>query len=127
MNESCIELTEPFDAEVVATAHSAELATPKRTSLPSMLPPGFVAVATWIRAEPGEHRVARALADVGCDEKRDEDERHRGEQRPALPRVADHLAEGVAERRADQQDRQQSPESSTSGVGFSNGCAELTL
>ena len=46
MNESCIELTEPFDAEVVATAHSAELATPKRTSLPSMLPPGFVAVAT---------------------------------------------------------------------------------
>ena len=47
MNESCIELTEPFDAEVVATAHSAELATPKRTSLPSMLPPGLVALATW--------------------------------------------------------------------------------
>ena len=47
MNESCIELTEPFDAEVVATAHSAELATPKRASLPSMLPPGLVAVATW--------------------------------------------------------------------------------
>ncbi len=63
-------------------------------------------MATWIRAEPGEHRVARALADVGCDKKRHEDERHRGEQRPALPRVADHLAEGVAERRADQQDRQ---------------------
>ena len=40
-------LTEPFDAEVVAVAHSAELATPKRTSLPSMLPPGLVAVATW--------------------------------------------------------------------------------
>ena len=45
--ESCIELTEPFDADVVATAHSAELATPKRTSLPSMLPPGLVALATW--------------------------------------------------------------------------------
>ena len=32
-------LTEPFDAAVVAVAQSAELASPKRTSLPSMLPP----------------------------------------------------------------------------------------
>ena len=44
VNESCIELTEPFDAAVVAVAHSAELAMPKRVSLPSMLPPGCVAV-----------------------------------------------------------------------------------
>ncbi len=62
MNESCIALTEPFDADVVATAHSAELATPKRTSLPSMLPPGLVAVATWSAPSLVEHRVARALA-----------------------------------------------------------------
>ncbi len=34
---SCIELTEPFEAAVVATAHRLELAMPKRTSLPSML------------------------------------------------------------------------------------------
>ena len=45
MNESCIELTEPFDAAVVAVAHSAELAMPKRTSLPSMLPPDWQALA----------------------------------------------------------------------------------
>ena len=45
MNESCIELTEPFDADVVATAHSVEFATPSRTSLPSMLPPGLDALA----------------------------------------------------------------------------------
>ena len=38
VNESCIEFTEPFDAAVVAVAHSAELVTPNRTSLPSMLP-----------------------------------------------------------------------------------------
>ena len=34
---SCIALTEPFEASVVATAHRLELAMPKRTSLPSML------------------------------------------------------------------------------------------
>ncbi len=35
---SCIELTAPHDVSVVTVANSAELATPKRTSLPSMLP-----------------------------------------------------------------------------------------
>ena len=39
VKESCIAFTEPLDAAVVAVAHSAELAMPKRTSLPSMLPP----------------------------------------------------------------------------------------
>ena len=35
---SCIELTAPHDVPVVTVAKSAELATPKRVSLPSMLP-----------------------------------------------------------------------------------------
>ena len=47
VKESCIELTEPFDADVVAVAHSAELAIPNRTSLPSMLPPDESALAVW--------------------------------------------------------------------------------
>ena len=47
ISESCIALTDPFDADVVATAHSTELATPKRVSLPSMLPPMLVSLATW--------------------------------------------------------------------------------
>ena len=47
MKESCIALTEPLDAAVVAVAQSAELTTPKRTSLPSMLPPRLVALCTW--------------------------------------------------------------------------------
>ena len=46
VNESCIEFTDPFDAAVVAVAQSAEDAMPNRASLPSMLPPMFVAVAT---------------------------------------------------------------------------------
>jgi hypothetical protein len=40
-------LTEPFDATVVAVAQSAELAMPKRTSLPSMFPPDCKAPAVW--------------------------------------------------------------------------------
>ena len=35
---SCIELTAPHEVSVVTVAHRAELAMPKRTSLPSMLP-----------------------------------------------------------------------------------------
>ncbi len=46
VNESCMELTDPFDASVVATAQSAELARPNRTSFPSMFPPGLPADAT---------------------------------------------------------------------------------
>ena len=36
---SCIALTAPHDAAVVTTANRALAAVPKRTSLPSMLPP----------------------------------------------------------------------------------------
>ena len=47
---SCMLLTAPHDVSVVTVAHSAELATPKRTSFPSMLPP---AGSTPIRAKAG--------------------------------------------------------------------------
>ena len=42
-----MELTEPFEAAVVAVAHSAELATPNRISLPSMFPPGLILLCVW--------------------------------------------------------------------------------
>ena len=35
---SCIALTEPLEAAVVAVAQSAEVPTPKRASFPSILP-----------------------------------------------------------------------------------------
>ena len=38
------ELTDPLEASVVAVAHSAESAIPKRCSLPSRLPP---VVPSW--------------------------------------------------------------------------------
>jgi hypothetical protein len=52
VNESCIALTEPFDAAVVAVAHSVELTIPKRVSLPSMLPPDCTADACWSTPAP---------------------------------------------------------------------------
>ena len=45
VKESCIALTEPFEAPVVAVAQMAELTMPKRTSFPSMLPPAWSALA----------------------------------------------------------------------------------
>ena len=41
-----------------------------------------------------------------AERQRHEDHEHRREHGPALPRVANHLAERVAERRRDQQDRE---------------------
>ena len=54
MKESCIELTEPLDAAVVAVAQRAELAMPKRTSLPSMLPPGCIVAGGLVDAQVGK-------------------------------------------------------------------------
>ena len=39
VKESCMALTAPHEASVVTTANRAEPTMPKRTSLPSMLPP----------------------------------------------------------------------------------------
>src|SRR5579885_3439763 len=47
VNESCHPFTAPQLASVVTVAKSAEPAIPKRTSLPSMFPPGCVALALW--------------------------------------------------------------------------------
>ena len=62
VKESCIELTEPFDADVVAVAHSAELTMPKRASLPSMLPPGCVTLAAWSTPRPASTGLPRLSA-----------------------------------------------------------------
>ena len=45
VNESCMALTAPHEVAVVTVANSAEAAMPKRVSLPSMLPPAWVALA----------------------------------------------------------------------------------
>ena len=48
--ESCMALTAPHEAAVVITANRADMAVPKRTSLPSMLPP--LMPSAWISGLP---------------------------------------------------------------------------
>ncbi|WDT80338.1 MAG: hypothetical protein MPW14_00565 [Candidatus Manganitrophus sp.] len=79
-----MELTEPLEAAVVAAAHRAELAMPKRASLPSMLPPGCSALAAWSTPSAGRHRVARLLRPISSGDEQDQDNRHRRQHRPAL-------------------------------------------
>jgi hypothetical protein len=45
-------LTAPQEVAVVTVANSAEAATPKRVSLPSMLPPAWLALAAWSTPRP---------------------------------------------------------------------------
>ena len=51
---SCMALTAPHEAAVVIAANSAEAAMPKRTSLPSMLPPARIDAERrrWIGLPP---------------------------------------------------------------------------
>ena len=118
MKLSCMALTAPQEAAVVMTANSAETAMPKRTSLPSMLPPS--------RPSACEQRVAGGLRPVGDDDAGEEQHAHGGEDRPALALVADHAAEDVGQRRAEREDRHHLDEV-RERVGFSKGCAELAL
>ena len=100
VNESCIELTDPLEAAVVAAAHSAELAMPKRVSLPSMLP---AAASTPSRASAG---LPLRFGRVHAGQQHDEDDSHGRQHRPSLARIAYHFAEGVAKRCRNEQDRQ---------------------
>ena len=71
---------------------------PKRTSLPSMLPPD----------EPQriKRRGAVGFGPIGDGDAGNKQHAHDGEDRPALPLIADHAAEHVGQRRADREDRQ---------------------
>ena len=92
-------LTAPQEASVVTTANSAEAAMPKRTSLPSMLPPAE-------RRARLQRGVAVRLGPVADGDAGEEQHAHHGEDRPALALVADHAAEHVGQRRADREDRE---------------------
>ena len=84
VSESCIELTAPVDVPVVAAAKSAEAASPKRISLPSIAPPAsWGAVPGAGHLGPGEQR-----------DRDDEEQRHHAADRDALAPVLDDEAEG---------------------------------
>ena len=73
-----------------------------------------------------QHRRALLLVVVGDEHAGEPQEGHRGEQRPALPRIPHHLAERVSQARGIRKIRN-IWNKLENGVGFSNGCAELAL
>ncbi len=93
---------------------------PKRTSLPSMLPPACSALAAWSTPSgPSSGLPACSAGVMATTAKATNMHRHRRQHRPALARVAHHAAEGEAQRRRDQEDRQHLQQVATGAVGFS--------
>ena len=127
VNESCIALTEPFDAPSSPSRRAPMPAMPKRTSLPSMLPPACSALAAWSTGSDASAGLPACSCETQSQRSGRKIDEHRGEHGPALARVLDHLAERVAERRRDQRGSRSISTKFESGVGFSNGCAEFAL
>ena len=124
--ESCIELTEPLEAAVVAAAQIVDEAMPKRASLPSMLPPGWSSEACWSAPAavsaglpPCSNAVVRRIAGTSTTSIAASSAHPCRRSRTMIPKVR-HSAAGMS--RIERVSRRLE-----SGVGFSNGCAELTL
>ena len=82
-----------------------DAAAPKRTSLPSRLPPPWSAEIDWSTPTAVERRVARRLGERG--DRRSRSNRiahHHRQEHAALPTIADHASVGDRERQRDQQD-----------------------
>ena len=93
---SWAELTAPVDVPVVEAANRPDVAVPKRTSLPSMLPPTApIACELRVAAVLEVHREAGGA---------DPDREHDREQHPALALVLDEPPVGVGERERDHQE-----------------------
>jgi len=89
----------------VTVANKADPAIPKRVSLPSMFPPDCVAVAAL--STPSVARMGcLPVRRVGDKDPDQEHQGHRGEQRPALPGVLDHVSERIGEARAEHEDQE---------------------
>ncbi len=99
-----MELTEPLEAAVVAVAQRAELTTPKRTSLPSILP--GLSGLTADHAQSGQAWIALLLGVNGRSQKEHKHNHHHRQQRHSLPPTAYHVAKSEAERSRDEQDCQ---------------------
>ena len=90
---SCMALTEPLLAAVVTTAHKAEDAMPKRTSLPLHISAGSLLAHPLIDAETAKVRVAGLLGPKHNRDDTEENKEHRGEDSQALPFVFHHTPE----------------------------------
>ena len=81
---SCMQLTEPFEVPVVAAAQRAHVDGPKRSSLPSRLPPTSSVDVPWSTPTAVELGVAAALGDHREHAEDDQEAGHHGEQHAGL-------------------------------------------
>ena len=102
-----MELTEPFEAAVVAAAHRTELAIPNRVSLPSMFPPAWSPRECLINLHRREGGISTLFGPQPQGNERDQQNRHRRKKRPTLARVSNHHSKRVAERGRNQEDGQE--------------------
>ena len=103
---SCMQLTEPFDVPVVDAAHSPHVAGPKRTSLPSMLPPTSSRRRALVDAERRSGRgLPEPSATIVNTLNGQPDAGHHGEQDAGLLLRADQDAVGDDEGERDDEDR----------------------
>ena len=100
---------------------------PNRTSLPSMLPPGFAGGRDDVHAARRVDRVAARLGPVGRGHAGEEQHEHRGPERPAVALVPHHPAEQVGRAPTGSAKIANIDQKFVHGVGFSNGWAALAL
>ena len=117
VSESCIELTAPVDVPVVDAAKSAEAASPKRVSLPSIAPPASPGRGPGGgHLGPGEQRDRRTPAGRAITARIAPPWR----RSPTMMPKAQAIANGMTRSR-------KISKRLVNGVGFSNGCAEFAL
>src|SRR6516165_6722266 len=94
---SCMLLTAPQEASVVIVVKREESVMPNRTSLPSILPPAWIATWSRFNGKARESRIFMALDRIHREQTGQEQDPHDGEDCPALALTANHPAEDVGE------------------------------
>ena len=126
VNESCVAFTAPQLAAVVIVAKSVDALMPKRASLPSMLPPGWVALAAWSTPSAASAGLPCCSNTVAGTAKATNSSvivastAHPWRRSPTMRPKTKHSAAGIA-KMASISSR------SVTALGFSYGCAELAL
>ena len=91
-----MELYEPVAPFEVVTAVNTDVVTPKRTSLPSMLPPAWAALAC-VLSERGSSGLPCCSAQPQISSPTSKQKHHDLIQHPAVARPADHQSVSVGE------------------------------
>ncbi len=99
-----MELIAPSEDAVDTSANSADPAMPKRTSLPSMLPPVSCALGVWVAFGGASAGLPAGFHRINGGSAEREQDGHDAKQNPTVPFRPDHAAEAIGERRTQHKD-----------------------